>query len=87
MQNAFTGGDLTKTLRRLNLNSNRISSLNRKSFSGLASVEEIALENNEISEIEVKTFSALSRLRVVLLKGNGTIVSTWHSFLVWGSVC
>ncbi|XP_050509284.1 leucine-rich repeat-containing protein 15-like [Diabrotica virgifera virgifera] len=59
-----------KTLRKLDLNGNKIKSLKANSFSNLKKLEKLNLNDNLINSLEAKSFAGLSNLRELSLKSN-----------------
>lgn len=56
--------------RQLNLSGNRLKTLSRRQFYGLAQLEELDLSENIISMIEVEAFQGLKNLRILKIKNN-----------------
>ncbi|GAA6103600.1 leucine-rich repeat and immunoglobulin-like domain-containing nogo receptor-interacting protein 4b [Tachysurus ichikawai] len=56
--------------KRLNLSGNRLKTLSRRQFYGLAQLEELDLSENLISMIEVEAFQGLKNLRILKIKNN-----------------
>ncbi|XP_030604884.1 leucine-rich repeat and immunoglobulin-like domain-containing nogo receptor-interacting protein 4b [Archocentrus centrarchus] len=56
--------------RRLDLSRNRIKTVGRRQFSGLAKLQELDLSDNIISMIEVEAFLGLQNLRTLRIKNN-----------------
>ncbi|KAM9488417.1 leucine-rich repeat and immunoglobulin-like domain-containing nogo receptor-interacting protein 4b [Clarias gariepinus] len=56
--------------RRLNLSGNRLKTLSRRQFYGLAQLEELDLSENIISMIEVEAFQGVKNLRILKIKNN-----------------
>ncbi|RNA10676.1 leucine-rich repeats and immunoglobulin-like domains 2 [Brachionus plicatilis] len=59
-----------KSLKKANLNNNKIRTITKRMFSDLLNLEELFLEENEIDLIEDNSFNGLSKLRKLMLRKN-----------------